>query len=297
MKRLFIFLSALAFMSTAEARLAGANFLTNAEKISTGFEIQYLGYTKVDNFNEGYEIKFQYGNTQSAFDMILTARVLLPIANDDFRKITKVKIGTNTLALSPELSQQVYQQLSVDFTASKIARGIDLHDATIQCGTTDECLFSDQFGDFYAFEGDLNYFGDTPTKFIASLYQPLNKYKSVPFNGQVLEQNENLSQEFLNAIEEKVFELAPSEFVYFQIERSTPTSSISIEEHKQIAKADLGKALGSHPIENFILGSFLTDVEIQFKEKVRKNASSNCTYFCGASGPFVEATMESGVLF
>ncbi len=290
MKTIILILTSLLMANTVQAQLAAASTINPQEKVDEGFSIKYLSEESLDGFiAPTFAVETKFGRSQGAFSIILRAIVI-----SDLDGVPQMKLASHKVALSKTLSNRVYDILAVDFTAKKIAEGVEMDRATVQCQSSDRCLMIDEVGDNFLFSNNTNPFkghSDFDQAFVNSRFEPL------AFSGKILSGSNQMTKDFLQAVIRESFTRAPNLLVYENKVTTTPTDNKSYTQHRVEADNKQASAMGEHPLEKLIVESLINNPQSTYKERVRKPSGGSCTYFCPASGRFVESLLSADVNF
>ncbi len=279
---------------STQARFTAFDTAPAFEKEARGFTVEDLKVTMNDRYIQGADLRATIGRDGSDFRLMLQGLVLLPIKGERDRKTTQVRLGLYGLELNSERSLSVYNELAVDYTPKKIAEGVVVGDSVFKCSAPTECQLLDERGNFWLFEGDR---ASGEGELFRPNFHGNFKYYDIPFTGKVQNQSGRLTKAFKEAISRGVLEVGPDTIKYFQKSHSSATNQKTYEEHRRLAKEDVQKDLGKTEVERELVKDLLSGMRTRYEEKVRRGSRSGCTYFCGASGRFVEATTSAKVNF
>jgi hypothetical protein len=274
----------------AHARLTGFDTTSALEKEALGYTAQLLDVTVKPSYDNAADIVASFGRDGRGFKLLINGVLLFPKKGDERRAEAKVKIGAFGVALSPEVSLDVYNELAVDFTPKKIAEGVTSGDSVFKCSEPTSCQLLDERGSFWMFDG--NRAQGSGNQFRSYKYGHHN-YETINFTGKVTNTDGSLTKSFTKAFKKQILEMAPDTIKYFQVSNSKPDNSKTYEEHKRLAIVDMENDFGKSELERKVLKRILIGKNITFKEKIKRSSRSGCTYFCGASGRFVEASVTA----
>ena len=292
-KRVFTSVLLMAISTITQARLSAFDATTAFEKQARGFKVSKLITKTKEGSNQVMSIEAVMGRDNADFKLHINGMLLLPIEGNSERTHPQIIIGAFGLALNPERSLDLFNQLSVDYTPKKIAEGIKMVDLTLSCSAPESCSIVDELGGFDLFLGNRAH--GQGHYFRTGIYSHFN-YHTIPFTGPVMNSGQ-LSQAFIEILKEQILEISPDTISYYQISRSSATNSKTYEEHKVLAQLDMQKDFGKSTIERQLLLSLLHNKETIFEEKVKRGSSSGCTYFCGTSGRFVQISVTADTKF
>ena len=282
----------------SHARLNGINEMTSKEKKQNGFKIELLSHEANSKYYKNVEtFKFEYGRNSSDFKLIAESQVSLPIPNSIGREFASIKTKFSGIVLNSELSAMIYSDLRKDYTPKKLKEGLELADSKVSCESEFRCIFESIYPNFYIF-GHSHFFFGTPKNYVSpNLQDYKNKSKTINFNQEIFNSLGEFNEDFILEVEKMAFEYLPSKFIYQDTKNSTPDRDLSYEQHLKESNLKLEESFGENVIERQILKSLLRDSEKQSEELFKNSGSSNCTYSCGASGPFVRTSLTSTILF
>jgi hypothetical protein len=272
------------------ALLTGFDNTSSEEKLSRGFHFEMTKIAYNPNFIEGADFEGVFGREDRAFKLLLNGRVLLPMTQQSDRKHPRVKIGAIGIILNAELSFDVYSELALDYTHSKILEGVQVGQSVIQCTNAHHCSLINREGYFWIFGGHR---AQGEGDFFASYHPGHWNYKSFLFSGPVINSAGSFSSNFIKALSYQVLDLAPDTLKFYEITNSSATDSLSYEEHLTQASMKVESIFGSTELERMIFKSLLHSIDVVYSNEIKTPSSSNCTYFCGTVGRFVRASVQA----
>ena len=278
------------FPLTTHAGLVGINSMNTLQKKELGFSIKNLQITPKEG-SQALRLKASYGREGADFRLLLNGMLLLPKEGE--RKEPKVLVGAYGLELNESLSSMIYNELSVDYTPKKISEGVLKGDHTFSCTSSTQCNITDEIGGF-------NFFDGLKPRHLGPIFRPYIygrfNYQSFAVSGRI-QVGDEFSFEFLEDLSNKMLELAPEKIIYYEKSQSRPTDSLTYEEHQELADEDRIKDLGKSELEREILKNLFVNNQLDYERKIRRSSGGACTYFCPASGRFVEVTQSADTLF
>jgi len=292
-KRVFTSVLLMTISTITHARLSAFDATTAFEKQARGFKVSKLTTEIKEGSNQAMSIEAVMGRDNADFKLHINGILLLPIEGDSERTHPEIRIGAYGLALNPEKSLDLFNQLSVDYTPKKIAEGIKMVDSTLSCSAPESCSLIDDVGGFDLFSG--NRANGQGELFRTGIYSHF-KLHTIPFKGSVMNSGQ-LSQAFIEILKEQILEISPDTISYYQLSNSSATNSKTYEEHKVLAQLDMQKDFGKSILERQLLLSLLHNKETIFEEKIKRGSRSSCTYFCGTSGRFVQISVTADTKF